>query len=84
MKLLVALALAVHVSSSATDGPETQVQLPREKPDPEPVTPQCLVMCQVFDKDSCFVNDDASLTEAECNLRNDESGGFDTTRWCRG
>ena len=39
MKLLVALALAVQVSSSATDGPDKQVQLPGEKPEP-PVSDQ--------------------------------------------
>ena len=222
MKILVALALAVHVSSSATDGPEKQVQLPLEKPDPEPVEPQCVPtaeenfdcdlysescqrsscssgekknfgdrlsreeceakeaearanedvsdpddpfryigykwcqgeprarctngnqciirqdkngklirkqktsaaceesvydcptyasllvdcetevedvsecappydctqfssVCLVFDKESCLVNDDASLTEEECKNKNDgEPGSFATTRWCRG
>ena len=42
-------------------------------------------VCLVFDKESCLVNDDASLTEEECKNKNDgEPGSFATTRWCRG
>jgi len=43
-------------------------------------------VCQVFDKDSCLVNNDASLEQEECEAMNavGEDIGFDTTRWCRG
>ena len=43
-------------------------------------------VCLVFDKESCLVNEDASvLTEEECEAKNvGEPGNFATTRWCRG
>ena len=41
-------------------------------------------VCLVFDKESCLVNDDASLTEEACKDKNDENSGFvgGTAQWC--
>ena len=41
-------------------------------------------MCLVFDLESCLVNEDASLTQVECEAKNvGEDSGFDMARWCR-
>ena len=110
MKILVALALAVHVSSSATDGPEKQVQLPLEKPDPEPVEPQCVPTAEEnFDCDlysescqrsSCssgekknfgdrLSREECEAKEAEARANEDVSDPDDPFRyigykWCQG
>ena len=40
-------------------------------------------MCQVFNKNTCKVKNKGSLTEQECDAKNDgEPGGFATTQWC--
>ena len=42
-------------------------------------------VCLVFDKESCLVNEDTSLTtKEECEAKNDEDSGFvgGTAQWC--
>ena len=41
-------------------------------------------VCLVFDKESCLVNDDASLTEEECRDLFDPKSGFEggMAQWC--
>ena len=41
-------------------------------------------VCLVFDKESCLVNDDASLTEEECRDLFDAQSGFEggMAQWC--
>ena len=87
MKLLVALALAVHVSSSATDGPDILSDCEAENVSECAPLYDCTQfsgVCLVFDKESCLVNDDASLTEEACKDKNDENSGFvgGTAQWC--
>ena len=85
MKLLVALALAVQVSSSATDGPDILSDCEAENVSECAPLYDCTQfsgVCLVFD--DCLVKPDDSLTEAECKAKNvGEPGNFATTRWCR-
>ena len=74
MKLLVALALAVHVSSSAAD------DCAPEPPAAEWNCDQFAKMCKVFDKTLCKVkNKGFVMTEAGCLA---EGGDFVEVKWC--
>ena len=74
MKFLVALALAVHVSSSAAD------DCAPEPPAAEWNCAQFSKMCKVFDKTLCKVkNKGFIMTEAGCLA---EGGDFVDVKWC--
>ena len=74
MKFLVALALAVHVSSSAAD--DCAPEPPAEQWD----CSQFAKMCKVFDKTLCKVKNKGSImTEAGCLA---EGGDFVDVKWC--
>ena len=75
MKFLVALALAVHVSSSAADD-----CAPLADDAAEWDCGQFAKMCKVFDKTLCkFKNKGFIMTEAGCLA---EGGDFVDVKWC--